>query len=300
MNAVAHRNHIRQTKASRIFDVCNTIFMLLLVAVTLYPFWYVAIISLSDGKAVLAGKVVLWPVDFTLESYKLALSDASIVSGFKNTLIYTTSGTFVNLAMSMLCAYPLSRPKFIGKGVVMKMIVFTMFFSGGMIPTYLVVNQLNMIDTIWAMILPGAISTYNMIVIRTFFMSIPESLNESASLDGANDLQILLRIVIPCSLPIIATMLLFYAVGHWNSYMNALLYLNKKALQPLQSILRNMVVDGQLTGSTTDVGGGSSFAVIETTLKYSVIIISTLPILLIYPFVQKYFVKGVMIGSVKG
>ena len=277
MNAVAHRNHIRQTKASRIFDVCNAIFMLFLVAITLYPFWYVAIISLSDGKAVLAGKVVLWPVDFTLESYKLALSDASI-----------------------LCAYPLSRPKFIGKGVVMKMIVFTMFFSGGMIPTYLVVNQLNMIDTIWAMILPGAISTYNMIVIRTFFMSIPESLNESASLDGANDLQILLRIVIPCSLPIIATMLLFYAVGHWNSYMNALLYLNKKALQPLQSILRNMVVDGQLTGSTTDVGGGSSFAVIETTLKYSVIIISTLPILLIYPFVQKYFVKGVMIGSVKG
>ena len=159
---------------------------------------------------------------------------------------------------------------------------------------------MGLIDTIWAMVLPGAISTYNMIVMRTFFMGIPESLHESASLDGANDWQVLVRIVLPLSMPIMATMLLFYAVGHWNSYMNALLYLNSKALFPLQSILRNMVVDGQLSEAQTQVGGGSSFTVIETTMKYATIVVSTLPILMIYPFVQKYFVKGVMIGSLKG
>ena len=293
-------NRIRRTFGSRAFDVFNVIFMLLFLLVTLYPFWYVVIVSLSDGKAVLSGQVSLWPVNITLDTYRVVLRDSSIITGFKNTVIYTTLGTFINLVCTSLCAYPLSRPDLLGKKQVMGMIVFTMFFSGGMIPTYLVMNQMKLIDTIWAMVLPGAISTYNMIVMRTFFMGIPESLHESACLDGANDWQVLVRIVLPLSMPIMATMLLFYAVGHWNSYMNALLYLNSKSLFPLQSILRNMVVDGQLSEAQTQVGGGSSFTVIETTMKYATIVVSTLPILLIYPFVQKYFVKGVMIGSIKG
>ena len=293
-------NRIRPTRASRTFDAFNVVFMALFMFVTLYPFWYVVMVSLSDGRAVLAGKVSLWPVNFTLATYKVALSDSSIITGFRNTVVYTVLGTFINLAMTSMCAYPLARPNLEGKKALMGFIVFTMFFSGGMVPTYLVVNQLGIIDTIWAMVLPGAISTYNMIVMRTFFMGIPESMHESACLDGANDIQILLRIVLPVSKPIMATMLLFYAVGHWNGYMNALMYLNSKALFPLQSILRNMVVDGQLTNSTTEVGAGSSFEVIETTMKYATIVVSTLPIIMIYPFVQKYFVKGVMIGSIKG
>ncbi len=293
-------NRIRRTFGSRAFDVFNVIFMLLFLLVTLYPFWYVVIVSLSDGKAVLSGQVSLWPVNITLDTYRVVLRDSSIITGFKNTVIYTTLGTFINLVCTSLCAYPLSRPDLLGKKQGVGMIVFTMFFSGGMIPTYLVMNQMKLIDTIWAMVLPGAISTYNMIVMRTFFMGIPESLHESACLDGANDWQVLVRIVLPLSMPIMATMLLFYAVGHWNSYMNALLYLNSKSLFPLQSILRNMVVDGQLSEAQTQVGGGSSFTVIETTMKYATIVVSTLPILLIYPFVQKYFVKGVMIGSIKG
>lgn len=293
-------NKIRQSTGSRIFDIVNVIILFLFLLTTLYPFWYVVIVSFSDGKAVLGGRVSIIPVGFTLDTYKVILKDSSILTSFKNTIIYTGLGTAINLFVTSMCAYPLSRPNLKGKGIFMKLIVFTMFFSGGMIPTYLVVYQLHLIDTIWAMVLPSAISTYNMIVMRTFFMGIPEELHESAELDGANDLQVLFRVVLPLSKPIMATMLLFYAVGHWNSYMDALLYLNSKRLFPLQSILRNMVVDGQFTDAQMSVGGGSSFTVIETTMKYATIVISTVPILMIYPFVQKYFVKGVMVGSLKG
>lgn len=293
-------NRIRRSMGSKVFDAFNVVFMFLFLLVTLYPFWYVVIVSFSDGKAVLGGRVSLMPVDFTLDTYKVVLRDSSIITGFKNTLIYTGLGTLINLVCTSMCAYPLSRPDLMGKKQIMGFIVFTMFFSGGMIPSYLVMNQMKLIDTVWAMVLPGAISTYNMVVMRTFFMGIPESLHESACLDGANEWQVLVRIVLPLSTPILATMLLFYAVGHWNSYMNALLYLNSKSRFPLQSILRNMVVDGQLSEAQTQVGGGSSFTVIETTMKYATIVVSTVPILMIYPFVQKYFVKGVMIGSLKG
>ncbi len=293
-------NIIKQSTGSKVFDVFNILFLLVFLVMTLYPFWYVMIISLSDGKDVMAGHVSVFPVNMTLATYKVVLSDSSILTSFYNTVIYTVFGTLINLIVTSFCAYPLSRPELPGKNIIMKLVVFTMFFSGGMIPTYLVVHKLGMIDTVWAMMLPAAISTYNMIIMRTFFMGIPESLHESARLDGANDLQVLGRIVLPLSMPIMATMLLFYAVGHWNDYMLALLYLNKKALFPLQSILRNMVVDGQLAEAQTQVGGGSSFQVVETTMKYAVIVVSTIPIIIIYPFVQKYFAKGVMIGSIKG
>lgn len=291
---------IKTSVSSRAFDAVNILLMVFLMFAALYPFYYIAVVSVSSGKAVIGGRVNFWPVDFTLMSYKLVLRDPYILTGYKNTLIYTLLGTFINLVMTMACAYPLSRPNLQGKKFLMGFIVFTMYFSGGMIPTYMVVNQLGMIDTVWAMVLPGAISTYNMIIMRTFFMGIPSSLHESGYLDGANDLQVFIRIVMPLSLPIIATMVLFYAVGHWNAFLNALLYLNEKKLYPLQSILRNMVVEGQMSGATMDVGSGSDFLVVDTTIKYAVIMVATLPILFVYPFVQKYFVKGVMIGSLKG
>jgi putative aldouronate transport system permease protein len=210
-------NRIKQSTGSRVFDVVNVIFMFLFLLITLYPFWYVLIISLSNGKDVMASRVSILPVNLTFATYNVVLSDSSILTGFQNTVLYTVVGTLINLIVTTFCAYPLSRPELPGKNIVMKLVVFTMFFSGGMIPTYLVVNQLGLIDTVWAMMLPTAISTYNMIVMRTFFMSIPESLHESARLDGANDLQILWRIVLPLSMPIMATMLLFYSVGHWNA-----------------------------------------------------------------------------------
>ncbi|MDR1531736.1 MAG: carbohydrate ABC transporter permease [Clostridiales bacterium] len=285
---------------SQAFDVFNVAFMVFLAFVTFYPFYFIAVTSLSDGKAVMAGQVSLFPVKFTLASYGLVLRDPNILRSYLNTLLYTTLGTIINLGMTLLCAYPLSRPGLEGKKWIMGFIVFTMFFSGGMIPTFLVVNSLKMVNTIWAMVIPGALSTYNMIVTRSFFQSLPEALHESAEIDGAGEMKILTRIFLPLSMPIIATMTLFYAVGHWNSYMNALLYLNDKKYYPIQSILRNMVVQGQMGSATMDAGGGSDFLAIDTTIKYAVIMVATLPIMLVYPFVQRYFVKGVMIGSIKG
>ena len=291
---------IKQSLGSKAFDALNVVFMLLLAFVTLYPFYLIAITSISGGKAVMAGRVTLWPIDVTLASYKLVLRDPYILTSYQNTLLYTGLGTAINLVMTMLCAYPLSRPDLGGKKHLMAFIVFTMFFSGGMIPSFLVVNDLNMINTIWAMVIPGALSTYNMIVTRTFFQGIPEALHESAELDGAGEMKTLMLVYLPLSLPIMATMTLFYAVGHWNSYMSALLYLNEKRLYPIQSILRNMVVQGQMSGATMDMGSGSDFLVVDTTIKYAVIMVATLPIIMVYPFVQKYFVKGVMVGSIKG
>ena len=291
---------IKEGFGSRTFDVINVAIMILLAIVTLYPFYLIAITSISDGKAVMRGVVNLFPVDITFASYKAVLKDPNIGRSYINTILYTSLGTLINLVMTFICAYPLSRPNLVGKRYLMIFFLFTMYFSGGMIPTFLIVNNLGMVDTIWAMIIPGAISTYNMIVTRSFFQGLPEALHESANLDGAGELKILYHIYLPLSRPIVATMALFYAVGHWNSYMNALLYLNKKELFPLQSILRNMVIQGSMSGATMEAGSGSDFAIIDTTIKYAVIMVCTLPIIAIYPFIQKYFVKGVLVGSVKG
>jgi len=210
-------------------------------------------------------------------------------------------GTAVNLFMSCLCAYPLSRKTFSGRKFFTAMVSVTLFFGGGMIPMYLTVKQFELMDTMWALILPGAISTYNMIIIRTAFQSIPDSLVESAQLDGATDLTILWKIIIPLSKATLATMLLFYAVSHWNSYFDAMLYINKKELYPLQIMLRNMLIGGQLAEETEMVGSSAaSFATTDATLRAGTIIVSTLPILIVYPFVQRHFVKGVMVGSIKG
>ena len=284
----------------KVFVVCNSIFLFLMMIITLYPLWLQFITSISHGLEVMKGGVTLLPRSPTLETYKTIVR-GELFMYMKNTIVYTVVGTVINLVMSCLCAYPLARKTFSGRKFFTMLVTFTMFFSGGMIPLYLTVKQFGMMDTIWALVLPGAISTYNMIVIRTAFQSIPDSLIESAQLDGANDLIILWKIVVPLSKATLATMLLFYAVTHWNSYFDAMLYINKKEMYPLQIMLRNMLIGGLFNEETAIAGANAdSFAVTDATLRSAAIIVTTLPILVVYPFVQRYFVKGVMIGGVKG
>ena len=284
----------------KVFTVCNYVFLFLMMIITLYPLWLQFITSISHGLEVMKGGVTLLPRSPTLETYKTIVR-GELFMYMKNTVVYTVVGTVINLAMSCLCAYPLARKTFSGRKFFTMLVTFTMFFSGGMIPLYLTVKQFGMMDTIWALVLPGAISTYNMIVIRTAFQAIPDSLIESAQLDGANDLIILWKIVVPLSKATLATMLLFYAVTHWNSYFDAMLYINKKEMYPLQIMLRNMLIGGLFNEETAIAGANAdSFAVTDATLRSAAIIVTTLPILVVYPFVQRYFVKGVMIGGVKG
>jgi putative aldouronate transport system permease protein len=265
-----------------------------------YPMYYMFITSISNGMLVMQGRITLLPRQITLDTYKVLLRNRDIFVSLKNSVVYTTAGTLINLLMSCLCAYPLSRKTFSGRRLFTKMIVVTMFFTGGMIPLYLVVNSLKLIDSIWAIVLPVAINTYNMIIIRTSFQAVPESLVESAKLDGANDFSILFRIVIPVSKAVLATMLLFYAVSHWNSYFNEMIYLNSKSKYPLQIILRNMLISGLFSEESGQTGSATGFTVTDATLRSAVIVFTTIPILAVYPFVQRYFVKGVMIGSLKG
>jgi putative aldouronate transport system permease protein len=292
--------HYKYTAGEKVFSIINIVFMILLMIIMLYPLYYVLIVSLSDGKAVMRGEVNLFPVNVTLSSYKLIFADNSIILAFWNTVKYTVVGTLVNVFMTTLAAYALSKPKLIGKSFFMGFITFTMFFSGGMVPMYLVVSKLKMINTIWAIVIPGSISTYNMIVMRTFFAGIPYSLHESALIDGAGEAKILTNIVLPLSKPIIATMVLFYAVGHWNSFMPALLYLNKREMYPIQIFLRNLAFTNDSSQFINQTGAASNFLTVEETIKCTVIIVATVPILIVYPFLQKYFVSGVTIGSLKG
>ncbi len=283
----------------RVFNVFNYLFLGVIMVITLYPLYYQFIVSISNGLDVMRGEVTFLPQNITLDTYRQFLK-GDLFMYMKNSIFYTVLGTFINLVMSSLCAYPLTRKQFSGRKFFTFMVTFTMFFSGGMVPLYLVVKELELLDTVWALVLPVAISTYNMIIIRTSFQAIPESLIESAQLDGANDVVILCRIVLPLSKAVLATMLLYYAVSHWNDYFNAMLYINSKELYPLQIMLRNMLIAGLFSEEAGVAGGSTTFSVTDATLRAAAIIVTTLPILVVYPFVQRYFVKGVMIGSVKG
>lgn len=283
----------------RVFNVFNYLFLGVIMVITLYPLYYQFIVSISNGLDVMRGEVTFLPQNITLDTYQQFLK-GDLFMYMKNSVFYTVLGTFINLVMSSLCAYPLTRKQFSGRKFFTFMVTFTMFFSGGMVPLYLVVKELELLDTVWALVLPVAISTYNMIIIRTSFQAIPESLIESAQLDGANDVVILCRIVLPLSKAVLATMLLYYAVSHWNDYFNAMLYINSKELYPLQIMLRNMLIAGLFSEEAGVAGGSTTFSVTDATLRAAAIIVTTLPILVVYPFVQRYFVKGVMIGSVKG
>ena len=282
------------------FNIFNYLFLFVLMVICLYPLYLQLIVSVSHGLEVMKGGITLLPRNVTFQTYRV-LVRGELFMYMRNTIVYTVVGTTVNLLMSCLCAYPLARKTFSGRKFFTAIVTVTLFFSGGMIPMYMTVKQFGLMDTMWALILPGAISTDNMIIIRTAFQSIPDSLIESAQLDGANDLIILFRIVIPLSKATLATMLLFYAVTHWNSYFDAMLYINKKELYPLQIMLRNMLIGGLFNEETAIAGASAdSFATTDATLRSAAIIVTTLPILIVYPFVQRYFVKGVMIGSVKG
>jgi putative aldouronate transport system permease protein len=279
------------------FDYLNIFIMLLIVFVTLYPIYYVAVVSLSDGISVARGEVYFFPHNINLQAYKVLLSDPAIQHAYGNTLLYTVLGTCVNILMTTLCAYPLSRRNFYGRASLSLFVVFTLFFDGGLIPRYMVVHSLGMINQIWAVLIPTAINVFNMILMRTFFEEIPDALHESATVDGAGEWKILYKIILPLSLPVMATMVLFYSVAHWNSFFHALIYFNHKSLYPLQILLRNIVIDGDLTSQSTDAGAAT---VMAQNLKYAFVMVAIVPILVVYPFVQKYFVQGAMLGSVKG
>lgn len=292
---------IKETKSDRIFTIVNYSVLTLLLVVFLYPLIYIVSASFSSTEAVLSGKVWLWPVDFSLEGYKAVFDYKLIWTGYANSIFYTVVGTVINIAMTILAAYPLSRDEFFGRKFFMLLFLFTMIFSGGIIPNYLLIKELGMLDTRWAMIIPSAMSVFNVIITRTYFKStIPKELQEAAKIDGCSDFRFLRSVVLPLSGPIIAVMTLFYAVGHWNSFFNALIYLRDQDLFPLQLILNNILVQNQVDPSMLgDMERQAAKAGLSELLKYSLIVVASIPVLIIYPFVQKYFVKGVMIGSLK-
>lgn len=301
MNVSAAKGKVSSDK---IFDVINIAIMCVLLVIFVWPLWFIVISSFSDPNEVWLGNVVLLPKGFNLAAYEELLKYKNIWIGYRNTILYTLVGTVLNVSLTVCMAYPLSRKDFAPRNAIMLFIMITMYFSGGLIPTYLVVKNLHIVNSFWAMIIPGAINTYNVIVTRTYFAnSIPDSLQEAAKLDGANNLHILSKVVIPLSKPVIAVIALYYAVSHWNDYYNALIYINDINLLPIQSFLKDLLLNAQQTLSDAGIGSAAEMEEkmkIAQTLKYSTIVAASIPMLLIYPFIQKFFVKGIMIGSVKG
>jgi multiple sugar transport system permease protein/putative aldouronate transport system permease protein len=275
--------------------------VILLTLLVLYPLVYIVSASFSPGAEVTAGNVWVLPVDPTLFNYQMVLRYSTIYIGYRNTILYTCLGTIINITITCACAYPLSRRDFYGRGFFTFLFTFTMLFSGGMIPHYLLLRDLGMLNTIWAMVIPGAINVSNMIVARTYFQSsIPAEILEASRLDGCSDAQYFFRILVPLSKPVIAVIALFYAVGHWNSYFNAFLYLSNRDLYPLQIVLREILVQNNFSSEMMDPEVAKMFLNLQETLKFAIIVVSTLPLMCFYPFAQKHFVKGVMIGSLKG
>ena len=270
--------------------------------IVLYPVIFVIAASFSSGDAVTAGKVFLWPVDFSLDGYQTVFHNSQVLTGFKNSFLYTFVGTVINVTLTMCAAYALTRIEVPGINKIMFLFTFTMFFGGGIIPNYILVRNLHLMNTMWAMVLPGAISAYNLIIARTFIQSnIPKELHEAAEMDGCGDIKFFLKIVLPLSGAVIAVLVPFYGVANWNSYFNAMLYLNDKDKYSLPIVLKQILISSQIDPSTvTDPELQMQIARIANVIKYSLIVVAMVPIAIIYPFIQKYFVKGVMIGSIKG
>lgn len=284
------------------FFMIFTYFLLLVIAcLMIYPLIYVLSASFSNPEHIVLGDIWLFPKEFSFASYLTVFQNQDVWVGYRNTILYTVFGTAINLLFTIMIAYPLSRKDFYGRGVITTFIMFTMFFSGGMIPTYLLVKNLGMLNTIWAMVLPGAVSVYNVIIMRTFFQNIPNELREAATMDGCSNIDFLIRIVLPLSMPIIAVMTLFYGVGHWNAFFDALIYLSDENKFPLQLFLRQMLIQDDMSSMTSQSTDISMEHLMQIEgLKYAVVVVASLPVLILYPFLQKYFVKGVMIGSLKG
>ena len=290
------------SRGDKVFTILVTVVLTLFFISVLYPCIFVLSASFSSGKAVQSGRVVLLPVEFSLEGYKTVFNTPTIWTGYRNSIVYTVCGTVINLVMTILAAYCLSRHDLPGRGGIMLAFTFTMFFNGGLIPMYMQVDRLHLLNNPLSLMLPGAISVYNMIVARTFISnSIPKELLEASQIDGCSDIRYLINIVLPLSKAIIAVLTLFYAVGHWNSYFNAMIYLHDKGKYPLTLFLREMLMMSNIDPSTvSDPELQARLADMVAVIKYALIVVSVVPVLVIYPFVQKYFVTGVMIGSVKG
>lgn len=291
-----------RSKDDLIFNIVNYTLLGLALVIYLYPLIYIVSSSFSSVDAVVKGKVWLFPVDFSLDGYKAVFKSSKIWTGYLNSFIYMIVGTAINLVVTLMAAYPLSRQDLKGRNAIMMFFTFTMIFSGGIVPTYLVVSKLKLINTIWAMVIPGALSVYFMIIAKTFFQTtIPVELQEAAEMEGCSTPKLIWYIILPLSKAIIAVLILFYAIAHWNSYFDALLYLNTEDKQPLQIVLREILIRNEQNASMLrDAELMEKSEGLKQLLKYSLIVVSSLPVLCIYPFVQKYFVKGVMIGSVKG
>lgn len=290
----------KESTGDKIFQSFVYVTLAIILIIVIYPLIFVISASISNPEYLLQGKITLLPKGINFDSYAKVFENSDIWRGYKNTIIYVVLGTAINLVMTTLGAYPLSRKDFYGRNVVTALLVFTMFFSGGMIPTYLLIKNLSMLNTVWAMVLPGAVSVYNLIIMRTFFQGIPYEIQESAVVDGASDFQILIRIILPLSKPILAVMTLFYAVTHWNAFFDALIYLSDRNKYPLQLILREILIQSDISGMEAVDDSVIENAMSVEGIKYAIIIVANIPILLLYPFLQKYFVKGVMIGSIKG
>jgi putative aldouronate transport system permease protein len=300
--ALKKSRNTRRSKEDKIFDMMNIVLVAIILVLVVYPLYFIIIASISDPNLIYSGKVLFLPKEITFDGYERIFQDPKIWTGYKNSIIYTVVGTLVNVTVTLMAAYALSRKDLYGRNVLMFIFLFTMFFSGGLIPTYLVVKNLGLLNTMWAMILPKAVAIWNLIVAKSFFEStIPNELLESAKIDGCSNTKFFTKIVLPLSKPIVAVMVLFYAVGHWNSYFDALIYLNNENLYPLQLILRNILIQNEAsTQMIRDVESLAAQQKISELIKYGVIIVASIPLLIIYPFVQKYFVKGVMIGGIKG
>jgi putative aldouronate transport system permease protein len=292
---------LRRTWEDVWFDAMNYSLLTVIFVIVIYPFVYAVSASFSDPLKVLNGEVVIWPKGFQLEAYAKVMEYKQIWSGYRNSFLYTIVGVSVNLVMTILAAYPLSRKDLKGRRPLMLFIIFTMFFSGGLVPNYIVVKTLAIDNTMWALILPMSTNTYNLIVTRTFSQStIPDELYEAAHVDGCSNIGMLYRIVLPLSMPILAVMFLFYSVEHWNSYFNAMIYLSDRSMFTLQQVLREILIQSQVSDMMLEDAGATERLLQAATIKYALIIIASLPVLILYPFVQRFFVKGVMIGAVKG
>lgn len=295
------RTGIKESFFDRIFITLVYLFLIAILIVILFPLLHIVSASFSSPAAVTSGEVWLWPVDFTWVGYKAVFQNSDIWIGFGNSLFYTVFGTLLNVSFTVMLAYPLARRTFYGRNIIMLILVFTMFFDGGMIPNYLLVKSLGILDTRWAMILPGALAVFQVIIARTFFQSLPDELAEAAEIDGCSDIKFFMQVVLPLSKPILAVLFLMYAVGHWNAYFNALIYLKDSSMFPLQIFLRNLLIlNTENSDMYRDVNNLMLQQGLKDLLKYSLIVVSSVPVLIIYPFVQKHFVKGVMIGSLKG
>ncbi len=293
--------HIRESFTDRIFLTSVYIALFFVLIIVTYPLVFVVSSSFSSPLAVSSGRVWLWPVEFSLRGYQVALSNPQIVTGYANSIYYTFFGALISVTLTVLIAYPLSRRTLFGRSGIMIFIIFTMVFSGGLIPTYLVVKDLGMLNTRWALLIPQAVAAFQIIIARTFFQSnIPDELAEAAELDGCNDLRFLWSVVLPLSKPILAVLVLMYAVAQWNAYFDALIYLKSPDLEPLQLVLRGILILNTTASGTMEASVMVQRQQMADLLKYALIVVGSLPVLIIYPFAQRYFVRGMLIGSVKG